>query len=352
MSAISMDIFNGDAFKGVTMTKHVNENIPYVPGFLGGLGLFPAEGINTIDAMFDEEGGQLTLIPASPRGSPPSQDQNSKAKRRSLPTVRLAREAVITADELAGVLVPGTTDQLETVERRVYKRVEGPLGLRAQLSYTMEHLYLGAIDGQVIDADGATVLYDFFDFYNVARPDTQTIQFGTFTGDGGLFSTAMRKLKRQIIKELNGFVLAGAYPIALCGDDFFDAAVDNQEVVKSRQVGNVGNAKAPTALSEAAGAYSTYDYGGILWVNYRGSDDGKVSIPQDEARVFMHGVPGLFQCYFGYADTLEFVNTEGLPVYMLQNEERQTSRARVFEVQSNPLPACLRPKSLLRLKKG
>jgi hypothetical protein len=34
---------------------------------------------------------------------------------------------------------------------------------------------------------------------------------------------------------------------------------------------------------------------------------------------------------------------------MLQRPERQTSSRRVFEIQSNPLVAVLRPRSLIRL---
>jgi hypothetical protein len=68
--------------------------------------------------------------------------------------------------------------------------------------------------------------------------------------------------------------------------------------------------------------------------------------------MFMTGVPGLFPVFYAPADTWDFVNTEGLPSYMLQRIERQTSSQRTFEVQANPLPMCMRPLHLLTLTKS
>jgi len=351
MAELTLDIFNGDAFSNASMTKYVNENIPYVPGFLGSLGIAPGEGVYTPTVAFDEENGDIRLISTSPRGSAPSQSQNRKGKTRHLNTVRLAREASITADQVSGVRVLGTTNQLQTAERLVYKRVEGPTGLKAELGYTMEHMLLGLIDGIVYDADNTTELYDFFTHFEVARPAAVDFAFSTATAEGGsLLKTAMG-LKRSVTKELNGFMLAGASMVALCGDNFFDDAWTNKEVVAARKIGGTGNLQAPEIIAENK-AFSSFRYADITWVNYRGSDDSKVAVPTDEARLFPLGVPGLFGTFFAPADTWDFVNTEGLPSYIIQRRERQTESARVFEVQANPLPMCRRPRALRRLSKS
>lgn len=351
MADITLDIFNNDAFSGATMTAHVNTHIPFIPGFLGSLGIFTGEGVYTIVVGFDDENGNLSLIQSSPRGSAPSQSKNSKGVTRYLETVRLAREAVIYADQVAGVRVLGTANQLQTAERMVYKRVEGATGLKAELGYTLEHLYLGAVDGVVYDADGTTVLWDYFSTYSVARPALTTINFGALAADKRDFAATCLTLRRAMSKALNGFSLATLMPVALCGDDFYDAVWNNKEVTEAAKLAATGNMKAPEIISEHE-VFASFKYGGIVWVNYRGSEDGKVEVPADGARLFPMGVPGLFKTYFAPADTWEFVNTEGLPSYMLQRPERQTSSARTFEVQSNPLPMCLRPKSLFRLKKA
>ncbi|MBB6251424.1 major capsid protein [Nitrospirillum iridis] len=351
MPDLTMDIFNGDAFSNVTMTNYVNTNVPFQPSFLGSLGMFNAEGVYSTQVAFDDEDGALTLISATERGGPAEQSQNTKGTLRVLSTVRLAREAVIKADEVAGVRVLGTAGQLQTAERLVYKRVEGPVGLRAALEYTKEYHRLGAIDGIVYDANGTKVLWDYFVHYGVARPAAVNFAFSSYTGEDRAFGKACTALRRLATKALNGFPLTAAMPIALCGDGFYDDAWSNKETAKAAQVAATGNLQAPELISRNE-AFDSFKYGGIVWVNYRGSDDGKVAIPTDEARFFYAGVPGLFNEYNAPADTWDFVNTEGLPVYMLQRPENQTSSRRTFEVQANPLQLCLRPLHMRRLTKS
>lgn len=351
MPDLTLDIFNGDAFGAASMTNYVNMNIPFVPGFLGSLGLFPGQGVYTTTVAFDDENGNLSLIQSSPRGSAPSQSQGTKGKLRHINTVRLSREAVITADQVAGVRVLGTSNELQTAERLVWKRVEGPTGLKAELGYTHEHMYLGAIDGQVYDADGETVLWDYFSFYGVNRPNAVNFAFSTTTAESAIITDTCMKKKRLMVKALNGFPLAGAMIVNLCGDNFFDAFYNSKEVVATRRTAGQGNMEAPKIISENK-AYSSIRYADEIWVNYRGDDAGKVAVPTDEGRSFMMGVPGLFSTYFAPADTWEFVNTEGLPSYVFQRPERQTSSQRAFEIQSNPLPMCLRPLHMRRLTKS
>lgn len=351
MAELTLDIFNGDAFSTASMTSYVNENVPYAPGYLGSLGLFIGEGVYDKVVAFDDLNGALKLIQSTPRGAAPSRSVSEKASTRYLETVRFAREAVVTADQIKGVRVPGTANMLQTAERLIYRRVEGPTGIRAELAMTLEHLYLGAVDGQVYDADGTTVLWDYFSTYGVSRPATVNVPFGTFNADEALFDTLCLNIKREVTKALNGFNLASMMIVALCGDNFFDAVRGNKEVVAARKAGLTGVTKAPELFASQK-AFSSFQYADIVWVNYRGSDDGKVAVPTNEARLFALGVPGLFKTFFAPGDTWDTIEGEGLPVYMLQRQERQTSSQRAFEVQSNPLPLCLRPLHLRRLRKS
>jgi hypothetical protein len=352
MAELTLDIFNGDAFSNASLSAYVNNNVPFRPGLLGSMGLFTGEGVFTPTVAFDDEDGSLSLIESSPRGSAPSQSINRKGTTRYLKTVRLAREAAITADQVVNVRVLGTATQLQTAERIVFKRVEGPVGLKAELSYTMENMQLGAIDGQVYDADATTLLWDYFATYGVSRPTAVNFAFSTATAGTGVIGKTATDLKRSMVKALNGFPLNGAELTVLCGDNFYDALRYSGEVLDALKTSAFGDLPNAVDIISSSQAYDAFRYAGIRWINYRGSDDGAVGINTDSARAFMRGVPGLFQSFFGPADTWDFANTEGLPSYLIQRRERQTESARVFELQSNPLPLCLRPKSLYRLTKS
>lgn len=349
MPELTLDVFDGEAFRPITLTNWVNETVPFQPNFLTSLGLFQSSGgVYTTDVAFDDVSGALSLIAASPRGSAPSQSQGPKGRTIKVPTVRLAREAVITADQVAGVRVMGST-ALQSAQRLVYSRVEGPLGLKANLGYTFEYHQLGAIDGIAYDADGATELWNYFSIYGVARPAAIALPLAAGAGTTTApLKTALTALKREMVKELNGLVLSGARIVILCGDNFFDKIDGCAEVVEARKVQATGNSNAPAVIADNK-AFSSLVYGDCVFVNYRGSEDGKVGVATDEGRAFMMGVPGLFQSFFAPADTWDFVNTEGLPSYLIQRRERQTESARVFEVQSNPLHMNMRPKHARRL---
>lgn len=344
MATNILDAFDGDAFNIVNLTNSI-QNVPFAPHLLGDMGLFHAEGSPTTDIAVEIENGTLSVIPTSPRGSAPSQTVGTKRKVRKVETAHIAKEAAVYADQVQNVRAFGT-DALQTLEGLVMARVNGPFGLRAQIELTHEYHRMGAIDGVVLDADGTTELWNWFDFFGETRPATEEVDFDAMTVDGSDFEVQATGLVRTITRELGGLVLTGMQPVALCGDNFFDRVYGNKEVKaarKNRDTGKDGD------VFGASKAFQRVTYGGITWANYRGTDDGKVAVPTDGARLFPAGVPGLFQCHYAPADTWDAANTPGLPVYLLQRRERQTESARVFEAQSNPLHLCIKPKALRRL---
>ena len=344
---IITDIFSQDAFRNISLTAMVNEVVPYAPGFLSQLGLFTGDGMVTTDVALEELGGALRLISATPRGAPPSEQTHQKGAIRKLPSQHLAREATLNADELLALRAYGSLNA-QTALNLLNRRIEGPVGLKVELAFTKEHMYLGAIDGTVYDGDNATVLYDYFGFYGITRPASMAIPLSTTTDKTGLIRVFAQQLRRAMVQALNGMALGEAKPVAICGDQFFDTLTGSQELVAAVRTGAFGNSDAADVLGLDL-AYANVQYAGISWVNYRGDAAGAVSVPTAEARAFMTGVPGLFQEFWAPADTFETVSAIGLPFYLLQRIEKQTSSRRVFELQANPALICLRPLHMRRI---
>lgn len=340
----SMDIFNQDAFSAVSLTGEIVKT-HYTPQFLGNMGLFQADGIYTTDIAIEELDGSLTVIATSPRGAPPEQSSNPKRKLRKFSTVRLAREGAVNADQVQNVRAMGSETELQTVQGLINDRFNGPFGLRAAMELTHEYHRLGAIQGKVMDADGTTVLFDWYSEFGVAEPAEVDLDLDNANPAEGALLKKCHAVKRSAIQALGGLPTAQMELVALCGDNLFDDFTTHKEVRDVWKVAQQG-----AALAENR-AYDQVRFGGITWINYRGTDDGKVGIGTDKARLFPRGVPGVFQMLFGPADTFEFVNTKGLPVYAMMPKERQTSRSAVVEVQSNPLTICTRPLALRSMKR-
>lgn len=344
------NLFTGDAFSAVTLTSKVN-NVPYSPQLLGSMGLYAVDGVRTTDVAIAERNGSLAVVQTSPRHTAPGQISHGKEKLRKATVSRIALEAGVNADEVQDALgqiqLTGQS-QLQTLEGLLDERLNGPFGLRARIELTHEFHRLGGIKGVVLDKDGST-LYDWFDFFDIAALADHNTNFGALTADGAVFEQECAVLKRAALRELEGLPVSTARVIVFCGDNYYDQVYGNKETKAARKNRDAGRDSDVFGKNQA---FSAINYGGIDWVNYRGTADGTVGIGTDEARLFVAGVPGLFQMLFGPPDVLGMTNMKGLPVHSFMRKERQTSSEAVVEGQSNPLTFCARPRSLRRLTKS
>lgn len=351
MPTTIQDMFSGSFFDSVTLTDLVNQNYPFAPGFLTAMNIAGSgTGIATTKVAFEDITGTNRMITTTPRGAPPSQIVHAKGAVKALEAAHLSREVTVYADELLGVRAHGTADP-QTLQNLLMSRVEGPIGVKANWALTMEHWYLGMIDGVVYEPDGTTEIWNYYTWTGTSRPTAININFGTMTATtAGLVAFGLA-IKRKAQLALNGLPDTGR-PTILCGDNFYDALLQCQEITKARQTGAFGAQDALSILSSST-PWTEIVYAGCRWVNYRGTVDGLVGVPTDEARFFMEGVPGLFQKFYAPADTFETVSDVGLPYFML-NDPSGANNARqvVFELQSNPLVACIRPTSLIRITKS
>ena len=348
--SLMTNFFTGDAFSALTLTTQIN-NVPFTPNLLGTLGLFFSDGVPTTNVAISERNGLLEVVQTSPRGAPPSQITHPKRNMRDAKCQHIAIEAEVYADEVQNAVSQAMMNgqpQLAAVEELAEDRLNGPFGLRQRIELTHEYHRLGAIKGVVLDKD-LTTLYDWYDFFGIVPVADHNTNYGALTPDGGAFEAECTGLIRDMCLELEGLPIASMVPVSFAGNNYFDQVYSNKEVKAARKIRDTGR---DSDVFSSSKAFKTFEYGGILWVNYRGTKDGTVGIGPDEARLFPMGVPGLFQQLFGPPDIMGMTNMKGLPVHAYMPPESQTSRLAVIEAQSNPLTFCAKPRSLRRLTKS
>jgi len=330
-----MDIFNNDAFSLVSLTNAVNE-MPFVPSRIRSMGLFRPRPVMTTYIEIEKKGTSLSLVQTSQRGAPPSQRNRDKRDIRNLRIPRIAREAVVYADQVQNVRAFGTESEVEMVQQVLNQEI----GIvRSEVDMTEENLMLGAITGTIVDADGSTI-YNLFTEFGVTPVSAFSFALATSTTDvRGVCANVYRTMAREL--------KAGGMPFkvrAFCSDTFFDDLISHPNVKDAYQRYQAG-----AALRDSY-AWDTFDFGGISFENYRGTDDGSsITIADGDARFFAEGVPGLFDIAYAPADTTETVNTLGLPRYVIPGVDPSgKNRFMSAEVQANPLPYCTRPRTLLR----
>lgn len=337
-----MDIFNDDAFSLSSMTTAV-ETMPFVPSYLGSLGLFGSgEGVATDTVSIERLDNTLTPILTSARGTEPPMQGRDRSKLRSFSIPRVAAADQVFAREIQGVRAFGTESELQTAVKLIAQK-QAKLMTRYQM--TMELHRLGAIQGILLDADD-TVLYNYFTEFGIAQPSEIDFDLDAASPtEGVLRSLISNSVVRPLARALGGGWNPGVSILALCGDTFYDQFVNHNDVRVTYK-----NWEAAAGLRTST-AFAEFHFAGVDWVNYKGTDDNDtVAIGTTKVKFVVRGVPGLFRRINGPGEDFETVNTIGREIYsnLIRDEKRnQWVQPEIF---SYPLHMCARPELLLRGK--
>ena len=336
---LTLDVFTSSAFTGLELTAAVNKQ-DFLPSALGPV--FEPKPVSQTTVMIEERGESLSLVQTSPRGGVPENRAENKRTVRSLIVPHLALQDRILADEVLAVRPFGRVGELETLQGKVNER---NMVLRRAIELTWENMRLGAIKGTILDAD-ATTIYDLFTEFGVTQETEVDFDLDNATPASGALRKQCSSVIRLVAKNLKGRWGPQVRVKAICGEAFWDDLIAHTEVVNTYLNWNQAQEL------RGQGAYESMSFGGIDFMEYRGTDDGStVVVNTDKCHLFPANVPDLFHMYYAPADTIDFVNTPGLPFYALQAPDERFQKFVDLEVQSNPLPLCTLPKVLVQGKR-
>ena len=335
-----LDVFNSDAFSVISLTDAINRQ-PFIPGRAGTVIDWNEGGVSTTSIAIEEKGGVLSLIDPTPRGGPGNTAAKIKRTMRRLEIPHYQIDDAIYADEVQGVRAFGQQSVVEMVLAKVTDRLAEHAQLR--LDPTLEYQRLGAVKGLILNGSGSTLLNLFTEF-GVSQQSEQA--FALATAANGELRAKCDGVKRMIAKTLGGLTFREIH--AFCSDTFWDALIKNTEVRASYLQ------QQEAAQLRDGTAYGTFNFGGIVWENYRGgvgTEEATAFIDADKCHIFPVGVPGLWRTVNGPADYIETVNTPGLPRYTKQFR-MPNDKGINLEIQTNSLSYCTRPRVLIKGKLG
>ena len=221
----TLDIFNDDAFSVSQLTQTIVD-IPRVPTQLGDENLFREYGITTTTMMIERTGSGLQLVPTAPRGGVGQPPGRQRRQMIPIAAVHLPQRDTIMADEVQNVRALGEETEVESVQRLVRRQLET---LKANLDLTIEHMRVGALKGQVVDADGVSVIWDLYQIFGMTR---QSIGFNINTASS---STDLRmkteEVKRAIQRKLGGKSFTRVR--VKCSESWFDKFVGHDKMAQA-----------------------------------------------------------------------------------------------------------------------
>lgn len=336
-----MNVFTSDAFSAISMSAAVDK-LGFKPGLLGSIpGLFQPVPVRTTQVFIEERSNGPALIQTDQRGAPPARRGGETRTARSFRTLRLAQVSRLMADELQNIREFGGESELKQVQAEVARR---QMLMRADMELTRENMYLGAIQGLVTDANGAT-LFDWAALLSQTIPAEIDFDLDNATPASGVVRKKCTEIVRSVTRGLKGLGGSSVRIMGLCGDAFFDDLTAHAEVRETYL-----NQLAAAQLRDGL-AFEQFNYGGITFVNYRGTDDGStVAINTDKCKFFPVGA-GIFQIAYAPAETFDFVNTLGQEFYSWTVPDKDRNAFVDVEMYSYPLPVCTMPQALHRAKR-
>lgn len=328
---VMLDVFKADAFSVNSLADAV-DLLPYVPSRLEELGLFRPKPVTTTSVMVEEREGNISLVPVSARGTRGTTEKKRKRNVRSFAIQHLNQHDQLLADDVQNVRAFGKETDLELASAAVNDKLEI---LKQNLNATKEFHRIGAINGVLLDADGTTVIFDYFDEFGIVET---SVNFDFANANANLKQTCV-ELARIMRNKLGGTPYQGIH--AICGDAWFDALVSHPSVERAYERWLDGQFLRTSQLRTG------FEFGEITFENYRGQVGDVTYMPTETARFFPVGTPGLFSVAYAPADYMETVNTRGRQFYAKQ-ERLPFDTGVLLELQSNPLFYPTRPGCLLK----
>lgn len=342
----TLDIFKQDAFKLTSMLQAIRE-VDYLPQRLGDMNIFTPNPVRTETVAIEKVGETLALIQTSERGAPLDQRNTEKRTIRDFRTVRIAESDRINASELANIRAFGSESELMQVQTEVMRRLAGPGGLQSKVELTLENMRLGAIQGIVKDADGSTII-DWYSAngFGVTQPTEIDFDLDNASPASGAVRKKCAQVVRAMMRAAKGVWVPGTRVHAFCGDNFWDDLTAHSEVRQTYL-----NTQQAMDLRTGT-AYEMFNYGGITFENYRGTDDGStVGINTDQAKFFPVNAPGAFLEVFSPGEQFAHIGQLGEPIYPMIVPDRDRDMYADVEVYSYPLHVCTRPLMLQRARR-
>lgn len=337
-----LDVFNSEPFSVLSLTDAINKP-KFVPGRIGQMGLFSEHSVTATAIAVEEKDGVLSLVEPTARGGPGVTIDKAKRTLRYLAVPHFEIDDAVMAEEVQGIRAFGSETEVESVMGKIDERM---MTHGQSMGSTQEYSRIGAVKGIVTYANGDTL--NLFTEFGVSQETEVDFDLDAANPASGALRKKCATVMRLIAANLGGVPWTGRAR-AFCGDTFFDDLLAHSEVRATYEGWSEARILREGYIEPNGQSFGAFEFGGIIFENYRGAIGATSFIEATKAHIFPEGVPGLFRTAYAPADYIETVNTQGRRLYMKQFPMPNDKGIRI-EVQMNALEYCTRPKVLIKAK--
>lgn len=327
-----VDVFGQAPFVPLELTGMITRITPR-PTLLGRLGqnLFRQVPSHTGRIAIYENEQQQRLISTSPLGAPPENLEKRGGRMRMFATHRLAKGSTLQAIELQNILQQPLFQAVQGVQQELATR---SALIRDDFELTWEYHRLGAVLCKGMDADGTTVLHDWYDEFEIDPPAPFYMELDN--PDTNLRLTT-RSIVNHVKDQGRGAFTDGASTVhALCGEEFFTKLITHPQIEKLY----LNYVAAAELLNKVP---DQFQFGGVVWHDYRSALDPRFGIAPNSARYFPVGAGDVFQHVNGPAEFPPYINNPGRDIISISFGDRDRQAWQRVEFYSYPLMMNTRP---------
>ena len=322
-------------FSFATLAATIN-SVPFTPSLLGDWGIFEYTGALTRDIEVEFDAQSINIIPTSAANSPGLSVGLAARTTQSFKAPRLAETVTVKASEVASIRKLGSV-QLESVETNVDRKIKNAV---RNMRSTMEYHRVGAACGRVLDADGSTI----FNFYTASGVSEPTYDFTWATG-GSVLNVKCKQILDKVEDALGEFT-TGAQVYAIVGRTFWEKLMSDSSFSDAYKYFE-SQKQAVLPLREDL-RYADFEFGGIIWRQYRGKNGSTPFVADAEGRIIVD-VPGSYLGLFAPPqDMMGKVDEPGEPFYVTVKILDHDAGLEI-RMQSNPFHIGTRPGAQIKL---
>lgn len=323
-------------YTAVDLTEEVTL-IPNTYGRIEAMGLMPGEGMVTTFVEIFIEDGILNLLPARERGAPGTVARRGLRRSLTFKIPHIPHDDKIAAADLQDrIVIRGGQRVLAGPEDATAKAL---MSIRQKHAITREYMRMSALKGNIVDGE-ANALYDLYDAFGITAKAVDFV-LGTTTTN---IEAKCREVVAHIEDNLLGDTMTSVR--ALVSGTFFDRLRAHAKVAPMFE---------GTALNYemSRGYLREFQLGGVIFEEYRGvatdaAGNTRRFITDGEGHAFPIGTMDTFKTYDAPPDHWDYVNAVG-PEVFVSPKILDHGKGVELHSESNPLPFCRRPQTLVRL---
>ncbi len=312
------------------LTSAINK-FPIQWGRISQSGLFADRGVRTRTVTLEEQSGTLALLPTHEWGGEGTVASKIDRQTFAFSIKQTVHDDLVSAADIQDVRAFGS-EGLADMSTEVAQRLQR---IRARHDQTLEYKRMGALKGNVLNADGSTSLANLYQTFGLTQVTVDFV-LGTSTTD---LRAKCEAVYNQIQDNLKGDTMSTVR--VLVSPEFWAKLIVHPVVTD--YIKNI-----PGAREFMASKIDQIQIYGVIFEQYRAVIDTRRLIAANEGHAYPEGTSSTFATYYAPADFNEAANTIGLPIYV-KTWPKEGDRGTVIHTQCNSLPLCHQPAALVKV---